>query len=131
MKLVLASQGFTTDEIAKRVSELAGIPLNEINVVIINQAHVASAVHDKRWLINELSLIAKYCGGTINFLDICDAKTDFEKCDLIYIVGGAQFILPELFISSGFDKTLRELAKTKIIMGTSAGTTVLGKHFPE
>ena len=36
MRLALASQGFTTDEIAKKIEELVGKPLEKINVAIIN-----------------------------------------------------------------------------------------------
>ena len=61
MKLILASQGFTTDEIAKSVEKLVEKPLKEINIAIINEAYVGlDGTKDKRWLIKELSYIEKY-----------------------------------------------------------------------
>ncbi len=36
MKLALASQGFTTDEIAKKIEEL----VEKINIAMINEAYV-------------------------------------------------------------------------------------------
>ena len=70
MRLALASQGFTTDEIAKKVEELVGKPLEKINVAIINEAYVGlDETRDKRWLIRELANIEKYIGGTIGFIN--------------------------------------------------------------
>ena len=37
MRLILASQGFTTDEIEKEVAEIVGKPAKEINIAIINE----------------------------------------------------------------------------------------------
>ena len=134
MKLVLASQGFTTDEIAENVSELVGKSLSSINISIINEAYVVLPEEkDKRWLIQELGNIAKYIGGTIDFVNLrAYTKEEIRKrlvnTDIIYIVGGKQFILPNLFKETGFYEILRECAKNKIVMGTSAGATVLGKQ---
>ena len=38
MKLILASQGFTTEEIKHEVSKIVGKPANQINIAIINEA---------------------------------------------------------------------------------------------
>jgi dipeptidase E len=133
MKLVLASQGFTTPEIPQAVAELAEKPLAELNVAIINEAYVGiDAGEDEKWLINELSLIAQYAKGTISFVNlraygIAEIKERLAFADIIYIVGGKQIVLPKLFRETGFDKLLVELVRHKVIMGTSAGANVLGK----
>ena len=68
MKLVLASQGFTTNEIAKEVEKLVGKPLKEINIAIINEAYVGlDGTKDKRWLIKEQSNIEKIYWWCIRF----------------------------------------------------------------
>lgn len=41
MKLVFASQGFTTKEIANAVSRVVGKKLEDINIAIINEAYTA------------------------------------------------------------------------------------------
>jgi dipeptidase E len=137
MKLILASQGFTTPEIAEAVAELAGKPLTSLNVAIINEAYtgIAAGRHEG-WLINELSLIAQYAKGTISFVnlrayDIAELEQRLEFADMIYIVGGAQLVLPKLFRESGFDSLLSKLAAKKVIMGTSAGANVLGAHIED
>ena len=134
MRLVLASQGFTSPDIANTVSKLVDKPLKNINVSIINEAYVAiPSKNDKKWLINELSLITKYFGGIIDFVNIRaydknEIKERLKDTDIIYIVGGKQFVLPELFKQTGFDKILKELSKEKVIFGTSAGANVLGRQ---
>jgi len=132
MKIILASQGFTTPEIAGAVADLVGKPLDEINVAIINESYVGigAGMHEG-WLINELSLIAQYAKGIISFVnlrayDIDEVAHRLEFADLVYIVGGAQGVLPKLFRETGFDKLLFQLADRKVIMGTSAGANVLG-----
>lgn len=133
MKLVLASQGFTTDEIANKVAELVGKNLKDINIGIINESYVAkSEQSSKRWLIKELSDIEKHIGGVIDFVNLRaydenEIERRLSASDVIYIVGGKQLVLGELFKNTGTDKVLKKLAKSKVIMGTSAGSIVLGK----
>lgn len=137
MRLVLASQGFTTPEIAKAVANLVGKPQEQINIAIINEAYTGiSAGQHEGWLINELSLIAQHFKGKISFVNLRAYDTNeiaerLEFADLIYIVGGAQAILPQLFKETGFDKLLTRLAEGKVIMGTSAGANVLGRQIDD
>ncbi len=58
MKLILSSRGFTTNDIANKVSELVGKPLQEINIAIINEAYTALRWNtSKDWMIKELSRV--------------------------------------------------------------------------
>lgn len=137
MKLILASQGFTTPEIVKATANLIGKSPDNINIAIINEAYVANgAGFDQKWLIDELSLISKYIKGNISFVNLRayslpEIRKRLEFADIIYIVGGAQLVLPKLFRDTGFDKLLIELANSKAIMGTSAGANVLGKQIED
>lgn len=134
MKLILASQGFMTPEIAKAVEEMVGKPLEKINVAIINEAYVALAGEkDKRWLIHELSQLEGYIGGNIDFINLkaCtkqEIRQRLEIADMMYIVGGKQLVLPQLFKETGFDEIVKEFANKKVVMGTSAGAIVLGRQ---
>ena len=137
MKLVLASQGFTTPDIAQAVADLAGKSLEALNVAVINEAYVGiEAGRHEGWLINELSLITQYAKGTISFVnlrayEINEIEQRLAFADVIYIVGGAQLVLPKLFRETGFDGLITKLAETKVIMGTSAGANVLGAHIKD
>lgn len=132
MKLVLASQGFLTDEIAKGVSKLIGKKLEDVNVAVINEAYVAIPSNkDKRWMIKELSYLEKYIGGRIDFVNFractkSEMKERLLNSDLIYIVGGKQLFLSKLFRETDTTDLIKEIAKEKVIMGTSAGSIVLG-----
>lgn len=133
MKLVLASQGFMTKEIVDSVVNLVNKPKDEIKISIINEAYVGLEENkDKHWLIKELGLIEKNFKGIIDFVNlraygIEEIEKRLKDTDIIYIVGGKQFILAKLFKEIGFDNLLKKLAKDKVIMGTSAGSIVLGK----
>ena len=133
MKLILASQGFTTPEIAEAVTDFVGKPAGDINIAIINESYVGIApARDMKWLISELAYIPQYFGGVISFVNlrahpITEVADRLAFADLIYIVGGAQLVLPKLFRETGFDEVLRHLAETKVIMGTSAGANILGQ----
>lgn len=137
MRLILASQGFTTAEIANAAIGLTGKSPSDINVAIINEAYVGiGAGHDEGWLINELSSIRRYIQGNLSFVnlrayDTQEIKRRLDFADIVYIVGGAQLILPRLFRETGFDKLLVEMAQDKVIVGTSAGANVLGKQIED
>jgi peptidase E len=137
MRLVLASQGFLPNEIAEAAAKLVGKPMGEISVAIINESYVAiDPGHDMRWLLDELNHIPEHFGGAVSFVnirayDMGEARKRLEPADIIYIVGGKQKILPELFAATGFDKLLRELAETKVVFGTSAGAIYLGQMIEE
>ena len=132
MRIILASQGFTTDEIEKEVSKIVGKPANEIDIAIINEAiYGISGDKSKRWLINELSNIEKHIGGKIDFVNFrVYSKEEIEnrllKADLIYLVGGKQFEYSKLFNETDTAKIIKDIAHKKVIMGTSAGAIVLG-----
>lgn len=132
MKIILASQGFTTDEIEKEISKIVGKPANQINIAIINEAiYGISGDKSKRWLINELSNIEKHIGGRIDFVNFrAYPKREIENrllnSDLIYLVGGKQFEYSKLFNETDTVELMKEVAKQKVIMGTSAGSIVLG-----
>lgn len=133
MKLVLASQGFMTKEIVDSVVDLVQKQKDEIKISIINEAYVGLAENkDKHWLIKELSLIENNFNGIIDFVnlrayEIEEIEKRLKNTDIIYIVGGKQFLLAKLFKEKGFDSLLKRLSKEKVIMGTSAGSIVLGK----
>ena len=64
MKLLLASQGFLTDEIANEVERVVGKKINEINIAIVNESYLElDREKDKRWVIRELACLEKYIGG--------------------------------------------------------------------
>ncbi len=134
MKLILASQGFTTDEMAVEVSKIVGKPASDINIAIINEtACELPGEKSKRWLIKELSNIEKHIGGRIDFVNFRthskeEIRNRLMNADITYIVGGKQHIYSKLFHETDTIEIIKEVAEKRVIMGTSAGSIVLGKQ---
>ncbi len=134
MKVILASQGFTTNEIATEVSKIVGKSAGNINVAIINESmYFLDKEHDKRWFIKELANLEKHLGGKIDFVNFrAHAKAEIEtklmSADLTYIVGGKQHIYSELFRKTDTVDLIEKVANERVLMGTSAGSIVLGKQ---
>lgn len=134
MKLILASQGFTTDEMEKEVAKIVGKPASSINIAIINESmYEIDGARSKRWCIRELSNIEKHIGGKIDFVNFrVHSKDEIRKrlidADLTYIVGGKQHVYSKLFHETDTVSLIKELAEKRVLMGTSAGSIVLGKQ---
>lgn len=134
MRVILASQGFTTNKMEKEVAKIVGKPAHEINIAIINEAmYELESEKCKRWCIRELSNIERHIGGKIDFVNFRVHSKDeirkrLMKADLTYIVGGKQHIYAKLFRDTDTIELIREVAQKRVLMGTSAGSIVLGKQ---
>lgn len=132
MKLILASEGFYTEEIVAKCEELVGKPRNIINVVVINEAYAVER-NTLRWVLDNLNKVRDNFGGNLEFVNLLalDTKTIKERIDqgdVIFVVGGNTDYLMSVFTKTGFAKMLPELLKTKVYVGSSAGSMVLGKR---
>lgn len=134
MKLLLASQGFLTNEIADEVRRVVNKNLNEINIAIVNESYLElDRDKDKRWVIKELAYIEKYIGGRIDFIDFKRFSKDeiskrIDQADLIYFVGGKQNILARIIREYDLKDIINKMIKNKVVMGTSAGSIMWGKQ---
>ena len=134
MKVILASQGFTTDEIEREVSEIVGKPANEINIAIINETvYEMDKEKNKRWLIEELSNIEKHIGGRIDFVNFYvhskeEIRERLMNADVTYMVGGKQHVYSRIFNETDTIDVIREVAEKRVLMATSAGAIALGKQ---
>ena len=134
MKAILSSRGFNTDEIEKEVALIVGKSSKDINIAIVNEsAYMIDREKSKRWLIYELSRIEEHIGGRIDFIDfymqsIEEIRIRMLNADLVYIVGGKQHIYSKLFNETNTIYLIKEVAEKRVIMGTSAGSIVLGRQ---
>lgn len=131
MKLVLTSSDISQKEILNEILSLVGKPTKEISVAVLNEA---SAVEegDKRWLIEGLDLLSKTFGGVIdliNLLALDDNQVErrIEKCDIIFCFGGCTEWLKVIFDKTGFSKIIHKLLESKVWIGSSAGSMILGR----
>lgn len=64
-------------------------------------------------------------------LDTYEVKERLQKADVMYVLGGHTDYLMSVFNKTGFAKLLPELLKTKVYVGSSAGSMVLGKRLSD
>lgn len=132
MKLLLTSAGFTTPEIINQAAKLCAKPKEKINIGTINEAYTVEK-GDKRWLINDLGRLATAFGGEIDCVNLLALSAEqqlsrLEKADMIFVTGGDTDYLMRVFQKTNFSKLLPELLQTKVYVGSSAGSMVLGKR---
>jgi len=134
MKLVLASAGFFTPEIVAKTVELVGKPQSEISVAVINEAYAIS-FRSHAWVAKELNRICEAFDGRMELvnllaLDIQTAKQRLMQADVIYVLGGPTDYEMYTLTKSGFVDILPELLESKVYVGSSAGSMIMGKRAP-
>ena len=132
MKLVLCSEGFFTPNTVAACVELCGKPQNEISVAIINEAFAVQE-GDKYWVLDNLGDVAENFKGGIDIVNLLALPLDkveenIAKRDVIFVIGGNPDYLMHVFNKTGFSKLLPKLLATKVYVGSSAGSMVLGRR---
>lgn len=132
MKLVLCSEGFHTPNTVQACVKLVGKPQDQISVAIINEAYAVED-GDKRWVLDNLnSVAANFKAGLdlVNLLALPLSKVEeaIMKCDVIFVIGGHTDYLMSLFNKTGFSNLLPKLLRSKVYVGSSAGSMVVGKR---
>ena len=87
---------------------------------------------DKTWLENQIGAIQKEYWKverySIEWKNITDFKVDLSEYDIIHIWWGNTAYLLFHILKTWFDTYLREIEKSKIIIGSSAGAKILGEN---
>jgi len=131
MKLVLCSEGFFTPNTVQACVDLCGKHQDEITVAIINEG---SSVEegDKRWVLDDLNDVSKNFPAELDIVDLFALTMDevearINSKDAIFMIGGNADFLMQVFTRTGFDKLLPKLLATKVYVGSSGGSRVIGK----
>lgn len=132
MKLVLCSEGFHTPNTVEACVKLVGKPQDQISIGIINEAYAVEK-GDKRWVLDNLNSVANNFSGEIDIIDLLalsidDVEKRLADKDVIFVVGGDTDYLMSVYQKTGFAKLLPELLETKVYVGSSAGSMVVGKR---
>jgi dipeptidase E len=131
MKFLLTSAGITNKSIAQVAVDLVGKAATETSLLFIPTA--ANTVDgDKGWLIDNLIQFQKQGYASLDILDIVGVpekvwRPRMEAADLICFGGGNEQYLAKVMRESGLDNILPELLKTRVYMGISAGSMVVGQ----
>jgi len=135
VKLVLCSEGFHTQNTIDKCVELVGKPQDTISVGIINEAFAVEK-GDKRWVLDNLNSAAKNFPAEIDIinllaLDISEVEERLINKDVIFVIGGNTDYLMSVFQKTRFGDLLPKLLKSKVYVGSSAGSMVIGKRISE
>ena len=131
MKLVLMS-AYNTDEITKKIEKLVGKVADKINIAIISEAIGGDSWDVREWLIDSLVNMQNVFGGEFYWcnlvsVDIKETEETINKADVIWVLGGHVSFLKRIFDQTGFSKILPKLLESKVWVGSSAGSCVIGK----
>jgi dipeptidase E len=132
MKLLLTAAGLRNDAIKDALVSLVSKPLSEIKVLFVTTA-ANTGSDDKRWLVDDMNRFIKAGVGAIDVLDFAGLPPEvmlphFEKADAICVGGGDERYLARMFAAHGLADRLPEWLESKVYMGISAGSMVLGQY---
>lgn len=131
MKLLLTSGGIANKTIKKALADLVGKPFDQVTLSFIPTAADVED-HDKSWLVNDLNNCKNLGLKLLDIVDIAALPKDnweprLERSDILFFGGGNTFHLLYWINKSGLAKKLRNMLKTKVYVGLSAGSMVAGK----
>lgn len=134
MKFLLTSAGITNASIEKALLELIGKSAKETKVIFVPTA--ANLVgDDKSWLIDNYNDLLRIGIKSLDIVDIAAVSREnwlarFEGADVLCFGGGDEQYLARVMRESGVTGVLSQLLETKVYMGISAGSMVVGKLLP-
>jgi dipeptidase E len=131
MKLLLTSGGLTNDRIKQAFSELLGKSTQEARVAVIPTA--AKNSKDSSHIAKDLAALNATGIRQIDMVDISEMqKSDWlpliNAADVIFVVGGDVYLLRDAVVNSGLAEELPRLLETKLYVGISAGSKLLGPN---
>jgi dipeptidase E len=131
MKFLLTSDGLTNDSIRQALLDLVGKPMNETTVVFVPTAATRVA-DDKSWLVENYNDFLRLGLKSFDIVDIAAVPKEnwqkrFEVADIICFGGGDEQYLARVMRESGVAEALTGLLETRVYVGISAGSMVVGK----
>ena len=134
MKFLLTSAGIVNGSIGKALLELAGKPAREISVAFVPTA-ANMVADDKSWLVQNYNDFLKLGLKSFDIVDIAGVPKEnwlkrFEASDVLCFGGGDEQYLARVMHESGVIEMLPKLLETRVYMGISAGSMVVGKLLP-
>lgn len=130
MKLLLTSNGFSNQKIADVLFELVGKKPEDTSLVFVPTASNVE-MGDKGWFINDLINISNQNFKSVAIADISAVSEEvwrpqFEEADVLFFEGGESYHLMNWVNKSGLAKLLPDMLKSKVYMGLSAGSMIVG-----
>lgn len=131
MKFLLTSAGIKNASIEKTLLRLLGKPMNETSVVFVLTAATLVA-DDKSWLVQNYNDFLRLGLKSFDIVDIAAVPSEnwmsrFESADVLCFGGGDEQYLAKAMRESGVADALPELLKSRVYVGISAGSMVVGR----
>lgn len=127
MKLLLTSNGLSTEKIKKEFLRLVGKPVGEIKILFMTTASGAHKVPTP-WLDRDKEILFNLGISKNNLVEFnFDKKIKIEEFDVLFIEGGNTYYLLKRIREEGFDKEiLLFVKKNRLYLGVSAGSVLAG-----
>jgi len=131
VKLLLTSNGLCNKSIVNALSHLLSKPFEESSIAFIPTAANVQ-IGDKRWVIKHLVNFNDLGFKSIDIVDISAVTKEqweprLSSADVLYFGGGNTYHLMHWVKKSGLKKALPEYLKSKVYVGSSAGSIIAGK----
>lgn len=132
MKLLLTSNGLSNPTITKAFLSILPAKPEQLRLAFIPTA-TDMTDDNKSWLVDDLANIKKLNFKLFDIVDISaiPVESAFErltKADILFFGGGNPFYLMYWLRKTKLDTKLRDLLKTRVYGGISAGSMVVGKR---
>jgi len=134
MKAILTSTDLIEVKGGVELAEkMIGKNRKDINIAVINEAS-AMEFGDHRFVIDTLKDLAANFGGKIEIVHLLALTKErvlerINAADMLFVLGGNTEWLMRVFEKTSFTEILLEVLKTKLYVGSSAGSMILG-HLP-
>lgn len=131
MNFILTSAGITNKSIANVIVNLFSQKKSDIKLVFIpTAANIEEG--DKDWLIDDIIHFKEQKYASIDIVDIAALPREkwqprIEAANVICVGGGNEQYLIQEMRRTGFADILPELLKTRLYIGISAGSMIIGK----
>ncbi len=130
MKLLLTSNGLSTESIAAKLFALVEKPASETTITFVPTA-MNPTEGNKTWFVNDIWRIHAQGLKQFDVVDFSALKKEewlprFEAADVLFFSGGDTHHLIDHMREAGLDTELPRLLETRVYAGISAGSIVTG-----
>src|SRR5919199_547808 len=130
MKILLTSAGITNNTIARSFLDMVGKPPAEIKLAFIPTAANVEEGNKAEWLFEQYETLKSLGIRWIDMIDFAAADVNWRarlaECDVLFLTGGNTFYLLDQMRKHDVGNYLKEALKTKLYVGTSASSIVMG-----
>lgn len=133
MSMLLTSAGLMNDKLKGLFIELAPEPVEQLKVAFVITASLGE-LGDKAWLVKDLNSLYMAGVAEVDIIDISHPKKEWlprlEWADIIWVEGGTTKFLMHHVEKSDLKDELAKLLETRLYIGVSAGSMILGECLP-